>query len=435
MLQLFREPAPPIGLDLGSESVKMLQLTASAGGLRVGAALRVPLPDDVRGNPDRRVEFAGEVVRNALRQGTFRGRRVVAALPKELVHYKTHRLPPMSADELPMAARIDARDLFRFDPDSADVQCVDAGEVRQGEDRRREVILVAAGKQYVDQFVRELDRAGIVVASLEIDPTAVWRAARRVVPRDPYATHAGPQISVDSAGAGNPATFQRSCERWNVASDGCGAPRVLLDIGAAQSRLVIGRGDALRVIRTIDVGGDHLRNAISRKLGLSVAEAEQLRRRSAALAGEDGTAKKLGTMRTVLGDATRHSTELLAREVLACLRYHAVTFRGPAPRSVELVGGEATDGQIRSTLCATLLLPAKPADLFRGIDVTAIPSGQRTGCLGEWAVALGLALKSFRSVAAQPIANDPDEHAPDTSERPSPRVEAAKVVLATGGAS
>src|SRR5688572_3509277 len=103
MLQLFREPPPLIGLDVGSESIKMLQLTATAGGLRVGAALRVPLPDEVRGNPDRRVEFAGKTVRNALRQGTFRGRRVVAALPKELVHYKTHRLPPMAADELPMA--------------------------------------------------------------------------------------------------------------------------------------------------------------------------------------------------------------------------------------------------------------------------------------------------------------------------------------------
>ena len=401
MLQLFREPAPPIGLDLGSESIKMLQLTASAGGLRVGAALRVPLPDDVRGNPDRRVEFAGEVVRDALRQGTFRGRRVVAALPKELVHYKTHRLPPMSADELPMAARIDARDLFRFDPDSADVQFVDAGEVRQGEDRRREVILVAAGKQYVDQFVRELDRAGAVVASLEIDPTAAWRAAGRVVP------------SADTS-----------------------TPRILLDIGAAQSRLVIGRGGVIRVIRTIDVGGDHLRNAISRKLGLSVAEAEQLRRRAAALAGEDGTAKKLGTMRTVLGDATRHSTELLAREVLACLRYHAVTFRGPAPRSVELLGGEAADAQIRSTLCATLLLPAKPADLFRGIDVTAIPAGRSTSCLGEWAVALGLALKNFRAgIAAQPIEADPDEHTPGSSDKRPPITVPADVLLAPGGGS
>jgi type IV pilus assembly protein PilM len=407
MLQRFREPSPLIGLDVGSESIKMLQLTAAAGGLRVGAALRVPLPADVHGNPDRRVEFAGQTVRDALRQGLFRGRRVVAALPKELIHYKTHRLPPMAADDLPMAARIDARDLFRFDPDSAEVQCVDAGEVRQGEDRRREVILVAAGKPYVDQFVHALDAAGAVVASLEIDPTAVWRAA----------------------------TFQRSAECRSSEEAGLTAPpRVLLDIGAAQSRLVIGRGEAIRVIRKIDVGADHLRTAISRKLGLSVAEADQLRRRAAANAdADDAAVRKFGAMRSVLADATRHSTELMAREVLACLRYHAVTFRGPGPRAVELVGGEANDAPIRSTLCATVLLPAKPANLFRGIDTTVIPAGHRTASLGEWAVALGLALKGFRGVAGRFLSAEPDADTPDTSEKPPVETDTARAAFSAAG--
>ena len=148
MLQLFRPPTPAIGLDVGAESVKLLQLAAGPGVPRVGAALCVPVPADVKGDPDRRVIFAGETLRAALRneRGGFVGRRVVAALPKELLHYKTHRLQGLDADEVSMAARIDARDLFRFDPDSADVQCIDAGEVRQGADRRREVILIAAGK-------------------------------------------------------------------------------------------------------------------------------------------------------------------------------------------------------------------------------------------------------------------------------------------------
>ena len=77
-----------------------------------------------------------------------------------------------------------------------------------------------------------------VVASLEIDPTAVWRAAGRV-------RQGGPPSGGDAS-----------------------HPRAILDIGAAQSRLVIGRGDTVRVVRTIDMGADHLRTAISRKLGL-----------------------------------------------------------------------------------------------------------------------------------------------------------------------
>lgn len=371
MLHLLQTSTPAIGLDIGSESIKLIQLGILPGGeLAVRAALRTPIPDDVKGDPDKRVTFAGKTVAAALRQGIFRGRRVVAALPKELVHYKTHRLPSMSADELHMAAKIDARDLFRFDPDSADVQVIDAGEIRQGEDRRREVILVAAGKQYIDQVVVALDRSGARVASLEIDPCAVWRAARRVEPEP------------------DGSTAQH--------------PRVILDVGAAQSRLLIGRGETIRVVRTIDVGGGTLRTAISRKLGLPLAEVEQLRRRVSA-ESESGGAKKLDTMRQVLGDATRYAAELLAREVLMCVRYHAVTFRGPAARRIELVGGEANDPQIRSTLAAALLLPVKPADLFHGIDTVAIPADQRTGSLGQWAVALGLALKGMPERARPPV--------------------------------
>jgi type IV pilus assembly protein PilM len=357
MLRLPRPTIPAIGLDVGSESIKMLQIAESSGGLKVFAAKRIPIPDDVKGNPDKRVIFAGQMVKATLRQGLFRGCRIAAALPKELVHYKTHRLSPMRPEDIAAAAKIDARDLFRFDPDSAEVKCLDAGEVGRGNDLRREVILVAAGKQYIDDYVRALHVAGAEISSLGIDPCAIWRAAVQVQPSDPAAAE---------------------------------LPRVVLDIGAAQSRLVIGRGDVIRVVKTIDIGADHLRNAISRKLGLPIVEAEQLRRRSAA-PGSD----RLDGMRKVLSDATRHVTELIAREVLSCMRYHAVTFRGPSPRRVELVGGDAHDAQIRSILSAALMLPAKPVKLFRDIDTSVIPSTDQTASLGEWAVALGLCLKDF----------------------------------------
>src|SRR3954471_3929590 len=267
MLSCFREPSPAIGLEVGAESVKLLQLAEHvAGSLKVSAAVRVAIPAGVKGDPDRRVAFAGETVRAALGKGTLRGNRIAAALPKELLHYKTHRLQAMHPDDVPSAARIDARDLFRFDPDSADVQFIDAGEIGRGDDRRREVILIAAGKKYLNEFTVALDEAGARVVSLDVDPCALWRAAKRV------------DASVDAAGVAH--------------------PRVLVDVGAAQSRLVIGLGGVVRVVKTIDVGANHLRTAICRKLGLSEAEVEQLRRRAA-----DATADKLESMRKVLGDA------------------------------------------------------------------------------------------------------------------------------------
>src|SRR4051794_36675673 len=99
MLRFFRTSTPPIGLELGAESLKMMQLTQANGRLKVVAALRVRLPDGVSGDPDRRVAFAGEQLRAALRRGVFLGKRVVAAVPKELLHYKTHRLPAIAPED------------------------------------------------------------------------------------------------------------------------------------------------------------------------------------------------------------------------------------------------------------------------------------------------------------------------------------------------
>lgn len=394
MFHLFPPQPLPIGLDVGSESVKMLQLAIGPAGLAVAAAVRMLIPDDAKGDPDKRVAFAGDTLRAALRRHRFRGRRVVAALPKDVVHYKTHRLPPMPPAELAMAARIDARDLFRFDPDSADVQCLDAGEVRQqGGERRHEVILVAAGKKYLDPFVRTLHRAGARIESLEVEPTALRRAAARV-----------------GGGASGDAT----------------PPQLLLDVGAAESRVMIRHGGHVREFETIHMGADHFRTAVSRKLGLPPAEAEQLRRRAAAqaAAGEPANGIQQG-----IYEATRHAVETIAREVLAALRHHAATFRGPAPVRVDLIGGEAGNAQFRSSLSAALPMPVQPVDLFEGIDASAIAPSDRTQTMGEWAVALGLALKP---IAATEIRRRRDADGVSTSR---PRSEPETPVLATLGGS
>lgn len=365
MLRLLsRSSTPPIALELGASSIKMLQLEQSKSSLKVIAAHQCAIPENVKGDPDKRVAFAAETVQAVLKSGNFIGCGVVAAVPKELLHYKSHRLPPMAPQDVPAAARIDARELFRFDPDSADVQCIDAGEICVGSEHAREVVLIAAGKQYLNQFVIALHNAGARLVSLDIDPCAAWRAV---------------------------STFQSDPDHV----------RVLVDIGEAQSRLIIGMGTQIRHIKTIPVAGEHLRSAIGRTLGLSPAQVDQLRRHAAAMGD---------AARKTLAGATRHLTDLLAREVLSSVRYHASTFGGPGAKRIELVGGEADCAQIRSSLAAKLLLPVRPLNLFQGIDIAALPTADASPHLGEWAVVLGLAIRGHPAVAT-PDLNRLNSHA------------------------
>src|SRR3954447_11197787 len=101
MIRLTRSQVQPIGLDLGLDSIKMLQLEVVGGeSLSVLAATKQALPEEVRRSPQLRIAGAMDTVRQMLRIGGFTGQNVIAALPREIVHVKNLRLPMMPPAEI-----------------------------------------------------------------------------------------------------------------------------------------------------------------------------------------------------------------------------------------------------------------------------------------------------------------------------------------------
>src|SRR5215213_5155130 len=153
MIRLTRSQVQPIGLDIGFDSIKMLQVETVGQTLSVVAAARQPLPPAAREKPELRLPLATDLIRQMLRRGKFAGRRVVAALPREILHVKNLRMPLIPQHELPAAVRFEAKNIFPFDTDKAHIQIIPAGEVRQGIDVRQEVIVLAARSEEVDDFL------------------------------------------------------------------------------------------------------------------------------------------------------------------------------------------------------------------------------------------------------------------------------------------
>src|SRR4051794_21081921 len=157
MIRLTRAQLQPIGLDIGHDSVKLLQLETSGHSLAVHAAAREPLPDEARQlPPEQRIPLTIETIRRAFRQNPFSGRRVIASLPREIVHVKNIRLPMIPADELESAVQFEAKNIFSFDTDAAAVRYLSAGEVRQGTDVRQEVIVLAAKNEEIENYLEQL---------------------------------------------------------------------------------------------------------------------------------------------------------------------------------------------------------------------------------------------------------------------------------------
>jgi type IV pilus assembly protein PilM len=349
----------PIGLDIGHDSVKMLQLGVGSRGLSVRAAALRPLDAANAGRGEQALDAALAIAADMLRRGGFVGRSVVAALPRDIVHVKNLRLPVIPAAELPAAVRFEARNIFSFDTTTAYVNYLVAGEVRQGADARQEVIVMAARQAEVDSFLERLDRMGLRVASLDAEPCALYRCQERFV--------------------------RRRDDEQEV--------NVLIDVGLRRTQVVIGRGREVSFYKPIDIGGQRLNDIISQKLEISFAEARALRRRIAAMPQDGPDVDGQESVRQAVFNATRGTLEELAREISLCLRYHSVTFRGPGPSRVRLLGGEAHDPNLCAILSASLAMTVEAAQPLFNVDCSAMKPAGRHGPMSEWATVLGLALK------------------------------------------
>ena len=85
MIRFTRAQVLPIGVDIGHDSVKMLQVEAVGTSLEVTAAAKMPLPPSVKNDPQSRIPLASDLIRQMLRQHPFRGRKIVAMLPREML--------------------------------------------------------------------------------------------------------------------------------------------------------------------------------------------------------------------------------------------------------------------------------------------------------------------------------------------------------------
>ena len=395
MFHPTRPTTLPVGLDIGAGGVKLLQVRCDGEQLHLAAADRQPLPDGA--DPAAPASAAvAELVGRMLRQSDFAGRSVAAALPRGIVHVKTLRLPPMPPTELKSAVELEAAELFPFDPADAEVRHLAAGEVRQGGEPWQEVIVLAAKRAEIDRHLEALHRAGVAVASLDHEPLALYRAAERFVRRrqDEAAVH------------------------------------VLVEVGLRRTQVVIGRGRDVGFVRAVEIGGRHFDEAVTGKLGISAAEASDLRRRMSAGADvADAANRRSGgsrdPVRRAVLDATRGVMEALAKELSLCLRYYSVTFRGQRPAKVALVGGEGGNDWLRSILAATLSIPVECGRPLANVNLDRMKLTDRRGSLGEWTVALGLALRQAKGSFAGTGPMTGLEAARDESESAAPQIEIA----------
>ncbi|MCH7726826.1 MAG: pilus assembly protein PilM [Planctomycetes bacterium] len=343
---LPRKRYSPIGVDIGTKSVKLVQLTADRS--RVIEHVRWELPVDPDGAEPSSESYV-EAITRAREDREFRGNEAVLCLSDRHLFLQNVRIPKAEAGEMDLLVAREAAGRLPFGVEEAEIRHVEAADVRQGDIVLREVIVMACQRSVLDEALSILERAELRPVAVDVEPAALVRSCER--------------------------QFRRDNDRDQRT--------MLVHVGHSRTAVVIAQCEHILFVKYIDAGGLQMDMAVARYLDMTLPEAIALRRHN----GDRRIDQQDPEVGRSITEAIRPVTERLCAQLSQCVRYHSVTFRGKPLVRLMLSGGEATP-QLLETIASRMNMKCELTDSMRNMSPST--PGDRNG---QWDVALGLALR------------------------------------------
>jgi type IV pilus assembly protein PilM len=354
-----------VGIDFGSHGAKLLQLGERSGDLYVVGAARVTKPAGRWEDVDH--DHLVKELRAAFASGGFTGRRCAVSLPRSKVSIQSVRLPSMPDAEIRSAAAWEAADRFDLNREAMEVDFLRTGAALQSGDSREEIILAAAPHETISALLDPVLAAGLRPVAVDTDFAAQARTVG----------------------------WQRR--------RGEDSERVVavVEVGASGSTIMILRGDQIAFCKPLAIGGEHFTRAVAEHLQLDERSAWELRaaRIAAETApGDGGPGADPSTSRAVF-EAVRPLMGELVKEVMLCLRYYGVTFRGRRPEHLILTGGDGLepklDGMLAQSCHIQVVFEDTASMMGKLIGQIQTILNRVPGPSACWGVAAGLSLRGI----------------------------------------
>lgn len=407
---MFSVHHSPIAIDFGSATMKLLQL-GDGDRPPLLAAAELPIPDSIRSESDRVLSYAAEWLPVALRDGRFKGKRVVITVPSSqtfVSHMQITETEGVSRDDL---VKGHLQTQMGCPPHGVVVRAHEVCTVYRHGQAQKEMICFAIARDTVMKYVDLLTKCKLEVVGVHTDTLAMVRAFDHI---------------------------HRRAEDENITT-------LYIELGWGGTRVAITHGKTITFARSIPIGGRHFDQLIAStvKCDLTSARAHRLAIRTTRMtaaaqaqgltassasrdasvavlaAGEDETPSTGQQSQTAVadrrtgkapaslkytippGEGIRSAvnvdlSELLdtiTDELAMCRRYHQSLFRDrPIDRAI-LVGGESRQSWLCQHIVKSLRVPAQLGDPLARADASATPPTPNFK-LGQpqpgWAVAYGL---------------------------------------------
>lgn len=175
----YRTAYSPIGIDIGTRSVNIVQLASSSGGLYMHEADTMMLPDDNIGEGT----VLPDVLNKILKQDNFRGKEVVTRMPASFVSIIPVKISLRDNETLEQAILRESKEYIPYSVEEAVIDYLPVSSAAEGADEARKVLLIFTKRSDVVNYLNIFKKVGFKVKAIDIGPNAINRAIKKF--RDP----------------------------------------------------------------------------------------------------------------------------------------------------------------------------------------------------------------------------------------------------------
>lgn len=323
----FSSKTPPlIGLDIGSSSVKLVELSQSIGGalrLERYAIEALPRGAVVDGNIDK-IDVVAEAVRRAWRRAGCRVKNVAMALPASAVITKRIALPAnLREEELEMQVESEANQYIPFALDEVSLDFQVLGPIPNAPDDV-EVLIAASRKEKVEDRMAVVQSAGLKPVIVDVESYAMRGALERLIAQLP--------------------------------SGGDGLVIAVFYVGANTTSVTVMHDGEAIYEREQPFGGQQLTGDIARAYGIPSEEAEQKKRSGDLPANYEN-------------DVLRPFIDTAATEITRALQFFFTSTPYTRVDQIMLSGGSAVLTGLAEALMERAQVPTSVISPFKGMEI------------------------------------------------------------------
>lgn len=341
-----RQKDMSVGLDIGSKTIKIVELAGDAAGWRLKASgivgFKGVAPDQAK--DDKELESLVDSLKKLYKEAKIGSRDVSIALSESSVYTRTVKFPLLTDAEIASAVRWEAEQYIPIPAAEAVIQHQVIERRETSTPPSVDVLLVAAPRIVVERYVRAVEMAGLNLVSVETELMSLSRS-----------------LGVD------------------------GQTVLVADLGARSTDIAVVKSGKLAFSRSFATGGDAFTRAVAQYLGIDVVQAEEYKRTYGLRADQlEGKVKQ----------ALESVFHLVGDEMKKALHYYQSESKGDQINSVVLSGGSAGLPEVTTMLTQQVGIEVIIGNPFSKVEVDPAAVASLTGYAPFYAVAVGLAMRA-----------------------------------------